>query len=149
MKRKTDLEGLILTFNNYTIITPEYAKSCIKRMLEALRRKADREGWSYIIYLVYSTEDPRSLKKVRPHIHLVLYANPCSTIRQWISAYWNRGQKKQKGKGLGIVKYQKISDYRGFLGYADSQKSFRAREHSHIGNEPLELSRICDYEHKK
>ncbi len=148
VQRKTNLEGLVLTFNNYTAITPEYAKRCVKRLLEALRRKANREKWSYIIYLVYSTKDPRSFKKVRPHIHLVLYANPCSTIRQWISAYWNGGQGKQKGKRIGIVKHQKLSDYKGFLGYADSQKQFRAREHSHVGNEHLDISRICDYECK-
>ena len=148
MRGKTDLEGLVLTFNNYTAITPEYAKEHIKRMLEALRRKADREGWSYIIFLVYSTEDPRSLQKVRPHIHLVLYANPCTTVRQWISAYWNGGQGKQKGKRLGIVKNQKLHDYKGFLGYADSQKRFRARAHSHFGNRPLDLDTIHDYERK-
>lgn len=138
MKRKTGIKGLVLTLNEeYSNITNDEAKKLCKKLLSALRDKAKRENWSYVIWVFFSRkeQDPdpvieRYVKHKRtakrPHYHVILYANPCRTVVDWLQRYWNT-PKKSKRKRLGIVSKHDIQDCNAFMGYCDRQKAFKER----------------------
>lgn len=84
MERKTGCMSLILTLNDANKdITDQEAKKAVKRMLSALRDKANRENWSYYIFVGFSRSN-QGIKAVRPHFHVFLYAEPCWTVSRWI-----------------------------------------------------------------
>lgn len=107
MERKTGCMSLILTLNDANKdITDQEAKKAVKRMLSALRDKANRENWSYYIFVGFSRSN-QGIKAVRPHFHVFLYAEPCWTVSRWIANYWEP-PKKSRRKSLGIAKRKKL-----------------------------------------
>lgn len=160
MERKTGLKGLVLTLNDDNRkLTDEGAKKLCKRLLTALKDMAKRKGWSYVIWIFFSRSgqepDPLVEKWVvhkrtakRPHFHVILYANPCSTVVDWIQKYWN-APKKSKRKRLGIVSKHDISDFSGYVGYCNRQKAFKVRRQEHTGEAELEMGKILGYEKGK
>ena len=157
MERKTGLKGLVLTLNdNNKGLTDAEAKKLCKRLRVALKDMAKRKGWSYVIWIFFSRreQDPEPLVKKwvkhektakRPHFHVILYANPCRTIVDWINNYWNT-PVKSKRQSWGKVHKHNIYDYAGFTGYCNRQKAFKERRQEYTGAVELDLGKICDYE---
>lgn len=157
MERKTGLKGLVLTLNDDNRkLTDEGAKKLCKRLLTALKDMAKRKSWSYVIWIYFSRNeaeiDPmvkrwvkRKRTEKRPHFHVILYANPCRTISEWINNYWNT-PANSKRRRWGKVHRHNIYDYAGFTGYCNSQKSFKERRQEYTGEVKLEMGKICEYE---
>ncbi len=139
MERRAGVAGLILTLNDENVnITDEEAKKLCKRFLSALKIMSKRRGWTYTIQIFFSrTEaepDPLVKKWVkhkqtakRPHFHVVIYANPCSTVVRWMRNYWDAPKKSARAK-LRIVSRHDIQDFRGFVGYCHRQATFERRQ---------------------
>lgn len=107
MDRKPGCMSLILTLNNVNKdISDKEAEMAVKRLLSALRRKADRENWSYYIVIGFSRSNQK-VKRERAHFHIFLYADPCYTVSRWVNDYWNPA-KKSRRKSKGIVQKMKI-----------------------------------------
>lgn len=89
-----------------TYESPRSKEQMLKDMV-ALRKMLKRLGidgdWAYVMHACSSNTDLKKGKIVeaRPHIHIYLQANPCSTVVEAIRNYWKNKRK------LGIVK---ISD---------------------------------------
>lgn len=157
MRRKTGLKELVLSLNDENVgISDKEAKALCKRLLSALKDMAKRKGWSYVIWAFFSRKeaDPDPLVErwvkhektaKRPHFHVILYANPCSTVVSWIENYWN-APKKSKRRRLGIVDKRSISDYKVFYGYCNRQKAFKERRQEYTGEAKLEMGKIYEYE---
>ena len=126
MERRTGCRGLVLTLNNQSKdLSDEEAEKAIKRLLDALRRKAKRENWRYYIFIGFSRSNQKLIEK-RAHFHVFLYADPCETVAGWICNYWNP-PKKSKRRRLGIVHRQKVEQSKAgyFLsGYIRGQSEF-------------------------
>lgn len=142
MKRQWDCMSIILTLNdNNKDLTDQEAKLYIKRLLSALRRKADRESWSYYIFIGFSRSNQK-IKRERPHFHVFLYGCPCRTIEHWISNYW-KPAKKSRRESRGIAT-RKIIDRKkaGYFvnGYIRGQAVFtREQKTDDLGNISEEL----------
>lgn len=126
-KRKTGIVGLLLSFNHSTEITQDYIKGCLKSMAEALRQKSKRNEWSYVMWVKIYYREGLTHKIVRPYVSILLYANPCSEVRKWISSYWNNGdsKKNQKGKRIGIVKHFPIKGSTKYIEALNTHKIYR------------------------
>lgn len=126
MERKEGYRGIILTLNNDKVgITDQEAEKKIKRLLSALRRKANREDWRYCILIAFSRSNQK-IKQVRPHFHVFLHGDPCLTIGKWINNYWNP-PKKSRRKAFGCVIQEKVKeDKAGYFvsGYIKDQAEF-------------------------
>lgn len=157
MERKTGLIGMVLTMSDeYKALTDEEAKKLCKKMLSALKDIAKRKNWSYVIWVYFSRTEAEKEPEIqrfvvhkkqhkRPHFHVILYANPCRTISEWINNYWNT-PKTSKRRSWGKVHRHNIYDYKGFTGYCNSQKAFKERKQQHTGEKVLDLGKISDYE---
>lgn len=157
MQRKTGLVGLVLTMSDDNkSLTDEEAKKQCKRMLTALKDIAKRKNWSYVIWVYFSRSEAdiepvlqrfivhKKMVK-RPHFHVILYANPCRTVTEWVNNYWNT-QKTSKRRKWGKVHRHEIYDYDGFTGYCNRQKAFKERRQEYTGEIDLEMGKIYEYE---
>jgi hypothetical protein len=84
-------------------------------------------------------------KAKRPHFHVILYANPCSTIVRWMQNYWN-APKASKRQRLGIVHSEGIWELKGAVSYCNRQKAFKERVQCYEGLARIDLERMTDYE---
>jgi len=108
-------------------------------MLSALRDKANRENWSYYIFVGFSRSN-QGIKAVRPHFHVFLYAEPCWTVSRWIANYWEP-PKKSRRKSLGIAKRKKLDGSNaGYFvdGYIRGQSVFTREQKTE------DLGKICN-----
>lgn len=113
--RNTTSHFVTLTFANQNLILPE-ARRLVKRLANALRDKARKEGWKYIFWLRFCNIDPRSGKQNALHVHLVITGNPGCTIAKWMKSYWELRN--------GYVHSKKIRNAGGFAkvnAYIDKQ----------------------------
>ncbi len=107
-KSKLGCYGIILTCNKYhENMSVDEAKKSIKRLLSALRIRANREKWSYSIFIGFSVSNQK-IKKERPHFHILLTADPGAKVARWINDYWNP-PKKSRREHIGIVKRQSLN----------------------------------------
>lgn len=155
--RKWGLEFITLTYNNeHKNITDDTTKKHAKRLLDALRDKAKREGWSYKIWVFFSREEMKpdeemekfivhKQKSKRPHFHIILYANPCTTITKWMRYYWN-APAKSKRRRLGVVHSEGIFDLGGAMRYSFRQAVYKPRIQCCERGEVVDIDRIKDYE---
>lgn len=156
MKRATGLKGLVLTLNNANVsITDAEAKKVIDTFLWALNKQGKRKDWSYMVWVFFSRteaspeEQVKQFKKckptaVRPHFHVILFANPCKTVADWINDYFNPKQASKR-KRLGMVKRQNISNVAGLIDYGNRQSVF-SMSRKNIGTEDLKKLDISSYE---
>lgn len=126
MDRKPGCMSLILVLNEANKdISDKEAETAAKRLLSALRRKADRENWKYYIVVGFSRSDQK-VKRVRAHFHIFLYADPCQTVAHWINDYWNPARKSRR-ESRGMVKKKWIEQKKaGYFvdGYIRGQAVF-------------------------
>ncbi len=69
-QRKLSHQAMVLTFRRE--VSLEEAREAICRLQNALRQRKHREGWEYSIELHASNTDPRTGKRERLHIHVLL-----------------------------------------------------------------------------
>jgi hypothetical protein len=161
---RISLYSLVLHFNKGAPeLTEADVKRLIKGLLDTLRIGAKTKGWSYWIWVAYSEENLRSLKKADRHIHIVLYCKGAlygkNGIIDSIKHYWIPPTPKARKKGdkpapkrqrWGKVCNREVYNTIGFLGYIKSQSSFTVREQKSIGADiDLPLERIQEYEISK
>lgn len=156
MERATGLKGIVLTLNRENVnITDVEAKKVIDAFLWALNKQGKRKDWSYMIWVFFSRseappeEQIEPLKRckpkaVRPHFHVILFANPCKTVVDWINDYFNP-KKTSKRRRLGIVIKGSVSNVAGLIDYGDRQGVFSVHRNK-IGSEDIRKLDISSYE---
>lgn len=155
------LVGLVLHFNKSApALTETETKLLIKGLLDALRQGAKYHGWEYRIWLAYSTESLRTLKRPDRHIHIMLYFKGCQRgsngLIEAVSNYWCPKTPKPRNKTdkpapkrmrWGKVCRHGIYDAQGYIGYMQSQKGFKMRvQESKGASEILPLENMKAYE---
>ena len=139
MELREGCRGLVLTLNNENKdLSDEEAEKAIKRLLDALRRKAKRENWRYYIFIGFSRSDQKLIEK-RAHFHVFVYADPITKVAGWIEEYWYPHKKGKRR--FGIVQRQKVEKSKaGYFmsGYIRGQSEF-IREQK-VGFAELNLS---------
>lgn len=158
---RVSLYSLVLHFNKGAPqLTEADIKKLIKGLLDTLRIGAKNKGWSYWIWVAYSEENLRSLKKTDRHIHILLYCKGAlygkNGIIDSIKHYWipptPRARKKgdkpvPKRQRWGKVCNREVYDAIGFLGYLRAQSNFTLREQKSGGAEEIiPLEKMAEYE---
>lgn len=164
MSKNIHLVGLVLHFNQSApALTEKETKLLIKGLLDALRQGAKYHGWEYRVWVAYSTERLREVKKADRHIHIMIYFKGFQRGKEGlveaVANYWcpktpkarNKTDKPTpKRRRWGKVVRHGIYDAKGFIGYMQSQTGFKMRvQESKGANEFLPLEAMKDYEMSK
>lgn len=71
-------------------VTLEDLSMAFKGVSDALRKKAIRQGWRYIILAGFSNVHLTEHRKGAWHIHVIVYGSPASVICKSIKDYWTK-----------------------------------------------------------
>lgn len=69
-------------------VTIEDVRKAIRADLESLARMADERNFHCVVGYVLSDTDPKTMKKIHPHCHAIIFGTPASEIAKTIKAYW-------------------------------------------------------------
>ena len=98
-------------------------KESMRAILAKLTREAIRKNWHCIIYGAVSNSSPVTGKKVRPHVHLIVYGSPCSAIAKSIKADWIAYWTERRYQVYPLACHVKLCETDGKVSYIWAQEA--------------------------
>lgn len=100
-----------------------------ERIADKVRREADKNGYAVKIYIGVSEQDIKAKRRVRPHLHIVVYAEPAETVSRMIAKCINDFARKS-GSGRVATRHNCYST--GYIDYV----ALQSRKYRYYENDP-------------
>lgn len=78
--------------------TIDMARKEANRICEKVKRESVHKGYAVQILIGISELALKNKQRVKPHLHIIIYASPAETVARMIVAYINDYQRKHAGK---------------------------------------------------